>query len=171
MYCLSSLHRKRLGEYILRGILVAVMNRSTLRADPPADLEVLDLRVLISTGGTCLTRRKEYRHLKNLTAMFKGLVFEHRDKGLPRCIGYGFGKMMISYHSFHVERLQSDDLVFVHQLGRYFMKMIAAAVIDLLVDAYNLSLLLLQVRTFEKRPLPYGLAVLRIACDIHLDHA
>ena len=82
MYCcLSRPHNKRPGENVLRGILVAVMNRSALRADPPADLEVLDLRVLISTGGTCLTRRKEYRHLKNLTAMFKGLVLEHRDKG------------------------------------------------------------------------------------------
>ena len=80
MYCLSSLHNKPLGENVLRGILVAVMNRSALRADPPADLEVLDLRILISTGRTRLTRRKESRHLKNLTAMFKGLVLEHRNK-------------------------------------------------------------------------------------------
>ena len=81
MYCLSSLHNKRLGENVLRGILVAVMNRSALRADPPADLEVPDLRVLISAGRTRLTRRKEYRHLENLTAVFKGLVLKHRDKG------------------------------------------------------------------------------------------
>ena len=79
--------------------------------------------------------------------------------------------MMISYHSFHIERLQSDDLVFVHQLGRYFMKMINTAVIDLLVDACDLALLLLYVQAFGKRPLPYGLALLRIAYDIHLDHA
>ena len=59
------------------------MDSTAVRTFPFADLKVFELRIPVSAAGTHLARRKECRHLENLTAVFKGFVLKHSCESRP----------------------------------------------------------------------------------------
>lgn len=64
----------------------------------------------------------------NVTPIPRSLIAKLPDKLSPSRILDGLGEAVICHHSFHIERLNADNLVFIYQLAAQFMKEISALI-------------------------------------------
>ena len=78
------------------------------------------------------------------------LVFEHAEELRPTDLGDGLAQLAVLLHVLHLQSLDADDVVVFDDLGGYLVQEVGSLVGNLLVDAGDLSFLLLVVLRLGK---------------------
>ena len=119
--------------------------RSTLRAIPFANTQILCQWVLIATSRACLTRRVERIDLEQFATVQFRLVCELAEELAPTCIGNGFRESVISQHSLDIQVFHGNRLVFTGKLCGQLMQEVPADVCDAFMDAGNTDTSVLSI--------------------------
>ena len=97
------------------------MERTTHRASPEPDTEVLDLLVSVSTASAILTRWEESIDNDEFFSIPVGLVGKLSADFSPCCICDMECEFMVLYHIGNSEILHTDSIIVSHKLSRHLM--------------------------------------------------
>lgn len=113
-------------------------------AFPLADTQVLDTLVDMTAHAAGLGRREEAVNLYDPLAVPFRLVLKEAHECAPACIRNVPGKGVIMFHVPYVQILYADCIVSPHKRNGAFVKVVHAAVRDLLVKPGNLESLVFK---------------------------
>ena len=108
--------------------------RSTRRAIPFADTQILRQRVLIAAKTADLARRVEGIHFQQFAAVQFRLVRKLAEKLTPTYIGNRLCKSVIPKHSFDIQVFHGNRLVFTSKPCGQFVQEVLANVCDAFMD-------------------------------------
>ena len=134
-----------LVQDILCGIHIPVVMRSTRRAIPFVNTQILRQRVLIAAKTAGLARRVEGIHFQQFAAVQFRLVRKLEEKLTPTYIGNRLCKSVIPKHSFDIQVFHGYRLVFTGKPCRQLVQEVPADVCDAFMDAGNTDTSVLSI--------------------------
>ena len=81
------------------------------RTLPLTDRQVFSLFVDIPTDIASLRGGKVSVYFHNLFVVPFCLISKHGNEAAPACISNGFGKVMVSLHTLHIQILDADGII------------------------------------------------------------
>lgn len=129
-------HTQAFVADILRGIHVPIMGSAAVRAGPMSNLQT-HLVANVSARGARLAGREPAVRLDKRFPFALALVFDEAGESAPSSVRDSLRQIGVLHHAFHIQILDNDHLVLVHDTSGQLVKVVTSRIGDTLMCASN----------------------------------